>query len=594
MSEGPPTARVETIRGVGATALKSPYWLVTLACLVLAAGLFYWAGLADGVPIVIRFQQGHGLKPGDRLRHRGIDVGEVTAVRLNDGFDGVHVDVVLQSSAAALARQGSLFWIERPQLGLARLRGLDTVVGAKYLGVVPGPADAPAQFEFQGEEHPISVQGSQVREITVRFKEGYGLVVGDALRHRGIRVGEVAAVNLSPDLDRVEVHLRLQGFASRLARAGSRFWVVRPQVSLSGVQGLDTVVGGRYISVLPGPPEAANLSLFDGLEAPPTTVTNGLEIILESPHRFGVEAGAPVNYRGMQVGSVASVRLATDSTQVETRVLIDPDYRALVCEGTRFWSTSGIDINVGLTGFELNADTLRTIAAGGIAFATPPAPGNQVSTGHRFPLDRKGEQAWLAWAPRLATGPNRLSDGSELPEPQPLVLRWQVKQLTWRRYRQRAGLVLPLDDGRWLGPADLLQPPEDAIEGSVRLEFAGQEHEFDAERLQVVDQLAAYQAGSPGDAKYAWSTQSLRTPAAPEDCVIVPGGADRPIPLAADRLTVGGGAAWVVDTSFTTAPEWHGASVIAASDGSLVAILDVDTNSGNVVAQFVQDGLRAE
>ena len=38
----------------------------------------------------------------------------------------------------------------------------------------------------------------------------------------------------------------------RLACEGSRFWIVRPQVSLSRVAGLETVVGARYIGALPG------------------------------------------------------------------------------------------------------------------------------------------------------------------------------------------------------------------------------------------------------------------------------------------------------------------------------------------------------
>ena len=43
--------------------------------------------------------------------------------------------------------------------------------------------------------------------------------VGDPLRHRGITVGEVVGIDLVPDLTHVEVRVRLEGFASQLARA---------------------------------------------------------------------------------------------------------------------------------------------------------------------------------------------------------------------------------------------------------------------------------------------------------------------------------------------------------------------------------------
>jgi paraquat-inducible protein B len=586
----PATPRIEPagLAGYRKSLLANAHWLVTIACLCVTVALFLWARRTEGPRIVIRFEQGHGLKAADRLQHRGIDVGEVIAVRLNDDFDGVEVEVALAASASGLAREKSLFWIERPQIGLGRVRGLETIVGAKYLGVLPGPATGPAQYEFQGEEHPLSVQGSQLRQIVVRFQHGNGLVVGDALRHRGIQVGEVIAVDLNPDLSHVEVKVRLEGYASRLARAGSRFWIERPQVSLSGVRSLETVVSGRYLSVLPGPPHADNLDLFDGLEDPPTAHADGLEIVLESPHRFGVEVGAPVTYRGMQVGSVAAVRLGPDAGQVETLAHIDRDYRSLVCEGSRFWSTGGIGINLGITGFELNAESLQTIAAGGVGFATPNEPGIAVSTGYRFKLERKGDPSWLTWTPRIAAGPGRQLDGAALPEPRTLAVNWQVKQLAWRRQRQLNGLVLLLEDGRWLGPKDLLSPPSDTLPGTARFEFDGNDYPFDPERLQSSEDLAFYRADGNAISGRGWPLEKIRVPGPPEDSLIVPGVGSRAITLPSTRLTLDGDVSWNIDASFTIAPQWHGASIVAVSDGKLVAVLEINAEDGNARAVFVK------
>ncbi len=584
----PPVARVETA-GMGAYLPKA-HWLVTLVCLAAAVGLFIWAQGADLTRITIRFQEGHGLKLGDELQHRGIAVGEVSAIALSDDFEGVEVEVVLERSAAGLAREGSLFWIERPQLSLGRMRGLETIVGAKYLGVFPGPTDAPPKYEFVGEQHPLSVEGTASAEIIVRFREGNGLVVGDPLRHRGIQVGEVVAVDLNADLSQVEVKVRLAGYASQLARAGSRFWVERPRISLSGVRGLETVVAGRYLSVLPGPAQAENLREFDGLDDPPPASSDGLEIVLESPHRFGVEAAAPVTYRGMQVGSITAVRLSPDSSQVETHVHVDADYRSLVCENTRFWITSGIDINVGLSGFELTAETLQTIAAGGVAFATPNEPGAPASTGHRFQLERNAEPNWTTWAPRLASGPNRLADGSVLPRPSPLALTWQVQQLAWKKRQQRNGLVLLLSDGSWLGPKNLFTPPPEALEGSGLLEFGGESHRFVLSKRQDLKSLATYRVDAVGvESVPTWSVDNIRVPESTEDCLIVISSSSRAIPLPSNRVALADtGDSWTIDASFTVPPQWHGASIVAVADGKLVAVLEVDTSRGNARALFVK------
>ena len=61
----------------------------------------------DAVDIRIRFAKGHGLAIGDPVRHRGIVVGEVTAVGLNEDLRGVAVDVRLTGSAAEVARVGT-------------------------------------------------------------------------------------------------------------------------------------------------------------------------------------------------------------------------------------------------------------------------------------------------------------------------------------------------------------------------------------------------------------------------------------------------------------------------------------------------------
>ena len=82
MSESPsiPDAQVESSRSTGPR--WSWMWLATILC-VLMAGAFGFSQFWDqGSVIQVSFKQGHGLKPGDRLRYRGLDVGEVERVEI--------------------------------------------------------------------------------------------------------------------------------------------------------------------------------------------------------------------------------------------------------------------------------------------------------------------------------------------------------------------------------------------------------------------------------------------------------------------------------------------------------------------------------
>ena len=218
-----------------------------------------------------------------------------------------------------LAVEGSQFWIERPQLRLGQVSGLDTVVGAKYVGVAPGPPRAPATTTFVGRENPLRVTGENVREIRIRFPAGEGLSAGDTVRYRGISVGEVTQVQLSPAADAVWVDVRLVGSSPMLTRAGTQFWIERPRLDLTEVRGLDTLIGGRYIAMEPSRGNGQLQVEFEGLaEPPPLPRHDGtLELELDAPNRLGLVRGAPVTYRGLEVGRVSHVGLSSDGASVK-------------------------------------------------------------------------------------------------------------------------------------------------------------------------------------------------------------------------------------------------------------------------------------
>ncbi|MCA9122127.1 MAG: MCE family protein [Planctomycetaceae bacterium] len=589
-----PEAEVHDGGDMGDTLRRnsSRLWIVTGICLIVAVILFASTSRNRGTLISVRFQQGHGIKPGDVLRHRGIEVGEVQSVKLDDDLDTVVVNMVLESASAGLAREGSRFWIERPRLSLARVSGLETVVGAKYLGVLPGPATAPPQFVFDGDESPLLVLDTEVREIEIHFRDGHGLQVGDELKHRGIVVGEVSDVVLNKDLSGVAVSVRLVESAQRLARAGSLFWIERPDVSLTGIRGLETIVGGRYLAVLPGPDEAELLTSFTGLEVAPTTTERsegGLEVTLESIHRRGVRPGAPVLYRGHKIGQIGSVGLSPDASRVEARAYIEPAFKRIIRVNTVFWSTSGVKANFSITGgFDLSAETLETIAAGGVSLATPDDPGKPVSTGHRFTIlskDDEGfdESTWTAWQPHIALGSIDVPDATMLPQPVRVALAWKEKRLGLTRSRQREGWVLPLSDRRLLCPADLLIPPESALDGKAALQLVGQEIPIKPERIELHGKLAILRLDEPLTDVTVWPTERLRKPPSIEEAFALAESAESGFPIPANRLTSNTGVdEWDVAPSFSISPQLHGACVVSRHDAAVLGMIVVDRGIAHI------------
>ncbi len=564
------------------------FWWLTLASLVVAVTLVMLSVDKGSLEIAVRFEHGHGIKPGDALRYRDIDVGRVTAVELTTELAGVEVTLLVDEKAASVAREGSRFWIERPRVSLSRVSGLETVVGPKYVVVDPGRPDAAPATSFKGLETPPTIAAPVAIDIMIRFREGHGLGVGDVLKYRGIDIGEVTSVHLATDLSQVTVAVRLVESASRLARAGSQFWVERPRIQLTEVRGIDTLVSGRYLAVLPGPPEGRPLRVFDGLETPPTLTERtegGLEIILESTEKSGLSRGSPVVYRGIPIGQITALGLSSDATKVEASAYIHPPYRQLVHANSRFWSISGIDVKMGFTGLKLDIHSLSTIAAGGVALATPDQTEKQVATGHRFRLYSEAEDEWREWRPRIALGNTLLPEGSSMPQPMRASLRWKERgYVGFTTARQRDGWVLPLVGGRLLGPLDLLSPIEGAIDDQAVLEVAGQEYVIAADKTRRIGKLALFAVDTAGpELGPRWVSTRVRVPREAENALIVgdPRGVVMPLTMkkATDEENV-----WKVDASIPLDSSWHGASVVSRQDGFLVGVLLFDAESGEVAA----------
>jgi len=249
-------------------------------------------------------------------------------------------------------------------------------------------------------------------EITISFSDGGGLRVGiTPVKYRGVVIGEVSGVELSRDHRHVLVRTRLQrAAASAVAREGAVFWIVRPQVGFGNVQGLNTVLTGPEIQVLPPRNEDAPKAYeFAGLDSAPVGLgMSGLKLVLRAERPRSIRANTPVHYRGVEVGVVQNVGLSPNATSADVHVLIYERYAGLVRQGSAFWDTSGVNVRGGLLkGIEVDIESLRAIATGGIEFATPSEKAPRVKPGTVFFLYDKPKEEWLSWLPRIALPPER-------------------------------------------------------------------------------------------------------------------------------------------------------------------------------------------
>ena len=238
--------------------------------------------------------------------------------------------------------------------------------------------------------------------ISIQFNDGSGIQANQTvLKYHGVRIGEVRSVRLTKDTTHVEVEARLTAAAESLAREGSQFWIVRPEVGAGGLHGLETIVSGPYIQVQPG--GGGEQKKFIGAEEPPilNQSKKGLEIILTTPQIKTLSVGSPIYYRGIEVGAVEYFVLSTNSTEVEIHALMKPAFAPLVRTDSEFWNAGGISVNLKFFGISFSAETFKSLVIGGIAFATPTSPGSPAANASTFPLNEKADEKWLKWSPAI-------------------------------------------------------------------------------------------------------------------------------------------------------------------------------------------------
>jgi paraquat-inducible protein B len=154
-------------------------------------------------------------------------------------------------------------------------------------------------------------------------------------------------------------------------KTNTRFWLVKPSVSLAGITGLETLVSGNYIAASPGDGEPTRKFKALSEEPPLSDAKPGLHLTVKADRLGSLNRGSPVFYKQIQVGQVKSYLLSEDQSTVEIKVYIEPTYASLVRKHTRFWNASGISIDANLSGVKVRSESLSSIVAGGIAFATP-------------------------------------------------------------------------------------------------------------------------------------------------------------------------------------------------------------------------------
>jgi len=349
------------------------------------------------------------LDAGTPVYFRGVPVGVVKSKGL-DSNNEPYLDVLIDDQYDDLLRVNARFWVTNPtdvKIGSGVIKinfsGLKTLlfgaINFDFFGEKGDRIVDSAEFLLYGN---ASAAKATSAPITLEFNNGQGLLPGETqLRYMGVPVGVVEKVTAAEG--KVIVLARLQPGYEMLRRKGSLFSILRPNISLQKVTGLETLVSGIYIDCIPGSGggvvekfRGSNQTEADLLE----DAVGSFEVKLISPSTK-IIAGTSILYRGLKVGVITRKALSKDGSSVVLTTSIRNEYASLLRENTRFWNISGVRISGGLINLNVQAGAFESRGLGGVEFATPTgtAGGEAVKPGHTYDLYDSPKKEWLLWTP---------------------------------------------------------------------------------------------------------------------------------------------------------------------------------------------------
>lgn len=324
-----PEVKVQKAKGI------SPIWLIPFIAMGIGAWLTYKTISEKGPTITIEFKDAAGLEPGKtKVKYRAVEMGEVKHVAFNHDLSRVLVTAEMNKEAEAHLTEGAKFWVVRPRISATNITGLDTLVSGYYIEFEPGSGQL--AMEFAGLEQPPVIKLDEPgREFVLKSESLASLSVGSIIYFREIQVGNVLGYKMAEDNESVNVHIFIKAPHDQLVKENTKFWNISGidvSIDADGIrvktQSLEALIGGgiAFETSLNGGienpvEEGSTFMLFENYRATTETFVEQERFIMYFDGSVrGLKVGAPVEFKGIRVGTVKEVGMEIDGTTMAIRI----------------------------------------------------------------------------------------------------------------------------------------------------------------------------------------------------------------------------------------------------------------------------------
>ncbi|MBS1205991.1 MAG: paraquat-inducible protein [Proteobacteria bacterium] len=340
----------------------SPVWIFPIVTALIGAWVLFYHYSHQGPEVTLITTNAEGIIGGKTtIKSRSVDVGVVESTTLTDDLTHVEIKVRLNSGMKKLLHVDSVFWVVKPQVGREGISGLGTLLSGVYIELQPGTKGSVSHRYNLLDSPPLAPPDAKgIRVILDSSKVGQ-LSPGDPVLFRGYRVGSVETSTFDTQKRTMSYQLFINAPNDRLVTSNVRFWKdsgIAVDLSSDGMRvemgSLTTLFGGGVSFDVPegvdlGQPvaEKSVFTLYDDQRSIQESLyTDHIDYLMFFKDSVrGLQPGAPVEFRGIRLGTVSRVPFFTEGM----RQALNDDYRIPVLiriEPGRLINQLGEDPNV--------------------------------------------------------------------------------------------------------------------------------------------------------------------------------------------------------------------------------------------------------
>jgi paraquat-inducible protein B len=309
-------------------------WIIPIVAAVIGAWVAVARILAEGPEITIVFKTAEGLEAGKtKIEYNGVEVGMLTAFRLSDDHQHVIATAQMAPKTDGFLVDDTHFWVVRPRISGANVTGLGTLISGAYIGMEIGTSRKTKRHFVALETEPVVTADVPGRYFILTTPDLGSLDKGTPVFFRRLQVGQVTSYELDKDGRSLNVKVFVKAPYDQYVSPDTRFWHasgVDMELSASGLSvhtqsALSILVGGVAFETAVSdpilPPAEANtvFTLFTDREEafkPAARDPQTFVLVFKQSVR-GLKPGAPVEFRGIEIGDVASIRAQIDAKTFE-------------------------------------------------------------------------------------------------------------------------------------------------------------------------------------------------------------------------------------------------------------------------------------